>query len=241
MRGLLEFGIHQQISYQGRNDRIYTRSLLRAVPQALYKNKNEILSITLKFQCPFDWGLCSCKMSHEERAREMAENRRPKPCPFKRVVIMTDSYSYLNFSLDTIINEVNTAQEKENLSVQEIFPTTMKFLTHQNYSESQIALLLKKKISIPYEALKNFRCLRQTTCPTADQFKSVLRNKEGLTSEEMKDFEEIWNALAIPDLFSLLKLYVQMDSCQASDGIAYYYSKLFHACQLHPLHFLTIS
>ena len=117
----------------------------------------------------------------------------------------------------------------------------MKFLTHQNYSESQIALLLKKKISIPYEALKNFQCLRQTTCPTADQFRSILRNKEGLTSEEMKDFEEIWNALAIPDLFSLLKLYVQMDSCQASDGIAYYYNKLFHACQLHPLHFLTIS
>ena len=84
---------------------------------ALYKNKNEILSITLKFQCPFDWGMCNCKMSCEERAREVAENRQPKPCLFKRVVIMTDSYSYLNFSLDTIINEVNTAQEKENLSL----------------------------------------------------------------------------------------------------------------------------
>ena len=241
MRGILDHGIHQKITYYGHNDQTYTRSLLRGVPKALFRDKNEIISISIRFQCPFDAGLCSCKMTREERASELAANRRPKPCPFKRSVLMADSYLYLNFSLDTIIAEVNQAKEKENLSIQEVFPCTMRFLTHQKYTPSQIALLLKKKISIPYEALKNFQCLRQTSCPTPDQFKSVLRGTDGLSAQEMRDFQEIWTALKIPDLFSLLKLYVQMDSCQAADGIAYYYTKLFQACHLHPLHFLTVS
>ena len=241
MRGILDYGMQEKITYIGHNDQVHTRPLLAGVPKVLFRSENEIISIDLRFSCPYDAGLCTCKMSKEEKEHEKAAGRILRPCPFKRRILMADSYLFLSFSLDKIIHEVNNAQIKENLSRETAFPCTMNFLHSQNFTEDQIALVLKKKISIPYEHLTSFESLTQTTMPTPEQFKSILRGTESLKPQEYEDFEEIWKKLAIPDLFTLLRLYVQLDSCQTADGVAYFYSKLFKACHLHPLHYLTIS
>ena len=116
----------------------------------------------------------------------------------------------------------------------------MKFLRSKNLSERACRLVIQKKIRMPYESVGSLADLRKTECPSPEDFSSVLRGTGPLNDQEMSDFREIWQALNIPDLGSLFEIYVQLDCCETSDCVFFYFQKLFEATKLYPLWYLTI-
>ena len=240
LRALLEYGAKDVITYSRHNGETYSRKLLKGVPRAIFKNENEIVSLSFRFTCPFE--LCTCQMSRVEREHLKLEGNPVRPCPFARKVRFFDTFLFTNCSLDKMITGLHEARNREGLALDQVFYSTVQYARSLNLSPRQTEILISKKLKMPFESLTTVEAMiAQTTCPPASYFKSVLKGEEGLTTEEMNDFKKVWDECNVQNLYQLFTWYNVLDTCQMADASAFFMGKLHAVCGLHPLHFLTIS
>ena len=240
LRALLEYGAKDVITYTRHNGETYSRKLLKGVPRAIFKNENEIVSLSFRFTCPFE--ICTCQMSRVEREHLKLEGTPVRPCPFARKVRFFDTFLFTNCSLDKMIAGLHEARNREGLALDQVFYSTVRYARSLNLSPRQTEILISKKLKMPFESLTTVEAMiAQTTCPPASYFKSVLKGEKGLTTEEMNDFKKVWDECNVQNLYQLFTWYNVLDTCQMADASAFFMGKLHAVCGLHPLHFLTIS
>ena len=220
----MDYGCRAKITHTSENGDIFSRSLLVGPPRCLFKSESQAICVTFKFTCFHE--KCSCQLTYKNKQEMKRLGQKIVPCPFMRQIKIMDSFLFMGTSLNNIVQQVHQAGKKENLSVEEIFPSTIAFLRSENLTENQILLVIQKKFDMPHEAVRCYDDLLQEECPTKNQFKSSLRGTEGLTNEEMANFQLIWKELKVPDLAFLYSLYVKLDTTELGDAIFFFFSTL---------------
>ena len=204
---MLDYGVREMISYTAQDGSVYARPLLVGPPRCLFKSEQQPLCITFKFKCPYEY--CNCQKTYAEKEAMKRRGERVFPCPFNRQIKIVDSFLFIGAKLDTIIEQVHEAGNKEGLSWEQTFPSTLAFLRSRNLDDRQIALVIKNKFQMPHEAIRSYEDLIREECPTADMFGSFLRGTTRLSDDEMDIFRLIWRELEIPNLLTLYDYYVR--------------------------------
>ena len=120
-----------------KNGELVQLPILKNNPGVLYKSDNTIMSIKVRFNCPF---LALCPYHGAERTSKR------RHCPFHRAVLFVDSCLQLGASLDMMIQDVATCQLNKDLPSKEIFPKTYQLISKQfGYEESVFHLVISGK------------------------------------------------------------------------------------------------
>lgn len=92
LKSIMVHACQHKITYNRRDGSTYERRLLKGNPFVLFKSENTPLSITIKFQCPFE--VCECSMKEGKR-QELKKKGEFSNCPFRRKVRFSDSLHFL--------------------------------------------------------------------------------------------------------------------------------------------------
>ena len=240
LRALMEYGSKDVVTYHRHDGTTYSRKLLKGEPRAIFKSESEIVSLSFRFSCPFEF--CTCQLPRVEREHLRLEGKPCVPCPFQRKIRFIDTYLFINFSLDKMIAGLHEARVKENIPLDKAFLTTVRYARSLNLSDHQIDVLISKKLKMPFETLTSVEAMiAKTTCPEATEFSSVLYGKEGLSEQEMTDFRYVWDTCNVRNLHQLFTWYNVLDTCQMCDAAAFFFDKLHATTSLFPTHYLTCS
>ena len=115
----------------------------------------------------------------------------------------------INSSLDNIIASVHESCNKLNLKTEEVFRSVKIFSDTKKYNKQEFDTFVSGKWFSPYELAIDFQSMEEWThIPSKTDFKSILRDSDGLSEEEYDQFKAIWNQMEIENLFHFFSLYL---------------------------------
>ena len=218
-----------------------TKPLLRKKPKILFRSLNEIISISLQFTCP-NVGFCPCQIDKTIRKQKRLKGEITQSCPWSRTLKFIDGYLFTNASMEKCVQDMHNYSRKTGISLDKIFPDLYNYCDHMGYSDQQFKSLCKSKLFFPYEKVENFQqALDFKHKPTKSDFKSILRNTEGLNDQEYAEFSEFWDMFQFDSLLSLLKLYNITDVLVSAGFFKIYWEEIHKITKIHPLNLNTIS
>ena len=235
---------HTQFSQIDENGRVVQLPLVKGDPDILCKDKNTILSLSLRFNCS---RMATCPF-HSSTGQTSRVKKKPwRSCPYEKRISFFDSALMITASLDNMLQDVRSIhQGKKDLRL--VFPRTHHFITQQlGYQEEVFSSLLCKKIPQPFEKIDSLKyALDMKTIPPISHFFSHLRG-DGLTGnpsvsrQDYQNFTEIWGKIQAKSYFDVLALYAGADATILSDCLNFYYGYIFSISGLSPLEFVTCA
>ena len=206
VRALIEHGITEKITYTAKDGSQYTKPLLKGTPTICYKSVNEPIGLTFQYSCPFEVCVCQTPRKTSIEARMKGEKRGS--CPFARKIKVIDTMLFIPASLSSQIEDLHASRISRGISLEEAFPSCYKFGRSQGYSESMLQTYVKGKFFFPYEYAECWsKMANQKEPPPPTAFSSILRDSEGLTTEEYAEFVKSWEMFEVDSLSTLLKIY----------------------------------
>jgi hypothetical protein len=125
-------------------------------------------------------------------------------------VRILDSYRFMSAALDTLAN--NLSYEDHKLSIK--YASYMLY-KHNNYSEDNVKLLLRKGV-FPYEYLDDITRLDDTHLPPIDNFYSLLKGVN-ISKDEYTHAQKVWDTYHCKTLRDFTTLYNMTDTKLLAD------------------------
>ena len=237
----MEYGLKYQLTYSMPDGRQITKPLLKKNPKVLFRNLNEIISISFQFECP-NVGFCPCQLSKSERKAKRLKGEISQSCPWLRKIKLIDGYLFTGASMEKCIEDMHNYSKQANISLDKIFPDLYKYCQTMGYTQKMFESLCKSKLYFPYEKTEDFQqTLDFKHKPTKEDFRSVLRATDGLTDQQYSEFSEFWEMFQFDSLLSLLKLYNITDVLVSAGFFKIYWEKLHQITKIFPCNLNTIS
>ena len=238
LRACLVWAAQHTITYTRPDGTSYNRSLLKGIPQVLFKNENTPLSITIRFNCPFS--TCECTMSDQQRTDFHKSGKQLQTCAFRRKIRFSDSLLFIPASLSKMIDDLHCSATNEAIPLEKAFPSSKRYCDSIQFTPSQFQLFVSCKIPQPYELCTDYdSLLHQVTPPPPAAFKSVLRGIDTISESDHQVFVEAWETLNCTNLLQMMHLYAIGDILMYSDAVTFLFNKIFCLTNLYPSHFAT--
>ena len=181
--------------------------------------------------------------SKQIREEKKLKGLKQGTCPYQRKVKILDLIKYIPNSLEKMIIDLHESREVTGKSLEETFPRTYLHTQLTNLPLSTFELMTKSKWHFPYEAVqtRNWDHLQSVTSFKPEDFKSTLRNSEGLTDDEFREFQLLSQSLGVTSLAELIRQYNISDCLLGSDTVLYYFNHLHRVCGIFPTHVYTVA
>ena len=134
---------HKKFTQEDKDGNLVTLPIIHGEPQVLYKDKNTLLSLTIRFSCN---SLKNCPYHSNRQSYKTFEDKKNKrSCAYQRRLTFFDSALHITASLDEIIQDVKNIHKDQDMK--EVFPKSYAFVTKQlNYSDEVFEAVITKKI-----------------------------------------------------------------------------------------------
>ena len=174
--------------------------------------------------------------------KALLAGKHPLPtCPFAQWVIFMDSIAHVNYSLGSMIEDLNLTADISGVSRSTIFPCVYDYLSSLGLNDQEQELTATSKLTFPFEKIDSIDYLENTvTPPPPTDFHSVLK-AEGIDTQTYQLFCDIWRTLRVANMLQLMKIYAVLDVLYLNDCLTYYFDQIHKITGHYPSYYLTIS
>ena len=203
----------------------------------------EVVGLQWSFTCVFAPN-CPCFMDTKQiREEKRLKGLKQGTCPFDRALKILDLIKFVPSSLEKMIMDLHESRDVTGKTLEETFPRTYLHTQLTNLPFSTFELMTRSKWHFPYEAVqtRNWDYLRNFTTFRPEDFKSTLRQSNGLTVDEFREFQQLTGSLGITSLAELIRQYNISDCLLGSDTVLYFFNHLHRVCGIFPTFVYTVA